>query len=60
MFIKEVEKWRKEFSIPQNKLDEIIELLVNLYGKYDKLILVNNDLTNGFQFPMLNREVYTK
>lgn len=30
----------------------------NPYGKYDKSTLVDNDLTNYFQFPTLKREVY--
>lgn len=44
-------------SIPQDSLDEQIELVNNLYGKYDKAILVDNDLTDCFQFPTLKREV---
>lgn len=32
----------------------------NLYGKYDKVVLVENDLSHSFHFPALKREVYTK
>jgi len=31
-----------------------------LYGKYDKAILVDNNLTDCFQFPTLKREVYAE
>lgn len=46
--------------VPQNPLDEQIEVVDNLYGKYDKVNLVDNDLTYCFQFPTLKREVYVE
>lgn len=45
-------------SVPEDKLDERIALLENLYGKYHNSTLVDNDLTDYFQFPTLKREVY--
>jgi len=47
-------------SVLEDKLDEQIELVDNLYRKYDKSILINNDLTNCFQFPTMKREFYTE
>lgn len=44
--------------VPQDKLDEWIEMVENLYGKYDKSILIDNELTNYIQFLTLKREVY--
>ena len=35
-------------SIPEDPLDEWIEVVNNLYGKYDKVILVDKDLTDFF------------
>jgi len=35
-------------------------MLENLYGNHDKETLVDNDLSDFFQFPSLKQEVYTK
>lgn len=35
-------------------------MVENLYGKYDKATLVDNNLFDCFQFPSLKREVYTE
>lgn len=32
----------------------------NLYGKYDRSNLIDNDFTYGFQFPAMKREVYAE
>lgn len=42
-------------SIPQDTLDERIAMVDNLYGKYDKANLVDNDFTNCFEFPTMKR-----
>lgn len=47
-------------SVPHDTLDERIEVVNNSYGKYDKENLVDNDLTDCFQFPALKREVYAE
>jgi len=44
----------------EDQLEEQITVLENIYGKYDKETLVDNDLSNYFQFPSLKREVYTE
>lgn len=46
------------FSVPEDRLNEGNVLLENPYGKYDKSTLVDNDLTDCFQFLMLKREGY--
>lgn len=45
-------------SVPYIELDSIITKTEHLYGKYDKDVLVYNDLSESFDFPMLKREVY--
>lgn len=35
-----------------------IEAVDNLYGKYDKENMIDNDFTGCFQFPVMKREVY--
>lgn len=45
-------------SVPDDRLNKRIIVLENLYGKYDNATLVDNDLSDCFQFPSLKREVY--
>jgi len=47
-------------SIPEFEFDERIVKTEPIYGKYDKVVLVDNDLLDSFQFLALKREVYTK
>lgn len=45
--------------VPEFEFDERIVKTEPIYGKYDKVVLVNNDLLDSFQFPALKHEVYT-
>lgn len=47
-------------SVPKDGLNDRISVKEHLYGKYDKAILVHNDLSDFFQFPALKREVYAE
>ena len=47
-------------SVPQDALDARIEVVDNLYGKYDKANLINEDFTHYFEFSAMKREVYTE
>jgi len=40
-------------SDPEDKLDEGINVLEILYGKYDKARLADNEFSDCFQFPVL-------
>lgn len=44
--------------VPKFKFDERILKIEPIYRKYDKAVLVDNDLLDSFQFPALKREVY--
>jgi len=45
-------------SVPQIALDARIEVIDDLYGKYNRSNLIDNDFTDGFQFLPMKREVY--
>ena len=47
-------------SVPQDALNAGIEADDNLYHKYDKANLIDNDFTYYFQFPAMKREVYVE
>lgn len=47
-------------SVPQIALDARIEVMDDLYGKYDQSNLIDNNFTNGFLFPAMKREVYAE
>lgn len=44
--------------VPEDGVDTRITITKPLYGKYDKATLVDNDLSDWFQFLALKREVY--
>lgn len=54
------EMTKKIVYVPELGLDEIIGVMQPLYGKYDKVRLVNNDLSNSFQFPAMKHDGYTE
>lgn len=47
-------------SVPQDTLNAQIEVVDNLYGKYYKANLIDNDFTDCFHFPAMKKEVYAE
>lgn len=45
-------------SIPNLGLDERNSMRDLVYGKYDKVVLVDNNLSESFQFPAMKHELY--
>lgn len=50
----------QENHISSTNLNARIEVMDNLYGKYDQSNLIDNDFTDGFQFLAMKREVYVE
>lgn len=44
--------------VPEVEPDSRIMKKEHLYGKYDKVVLVDNDLSNSFYLLLLKQEVY--
>ena len=45
-------------TVVEQELDNRIHKMESLVGKYDSATLIDIDLTDSFEFPMLKRQVY--
>lgn len=51
---------KRIISVPQITLNEGIKVMDDLYGKYDQSNLIDNNFTDGFQFPAMRGKYMQK